>query len=307
MKHVAVVGVGRVGSALAYTLAFKKWVTKLTLVDIRLEIAEMTKEEIYHGLAFHGLDLEIDAFSNASEIKNPDLIVVSAGVPRAPGMSRRDLATKNAAIVREIVSNAKSTNPNARFFVITNPVDAMSTLAEQIVGRRNVVGTGTCLETARFKTIISRELGVGIGDVEGFVGGEHGEACVPLWSTVKVCGETLESYLDRNGKKLDRKKCEEYIKNVSMKVIEATGGTRWGPAGAFVEIIEGLLLNTGRIMPFSTSEEIPGVEIPVHVTVPGKIGFGKEIDLWDMLSEEEKGKIIEAGKEIYQTYLKAIS
>ncbi|MEM3397342.1 MAG: malate dehydrogenase [Thermoplasmata archaeon] len=306
MKHIAIVGVGRVGSALAYTLAFKKWVKKLTLVDIKPEIAEMTKEEIHHGLAFHGLDLEIDAFADASEIKSPDLVVVSAGAARMPGMSRRDLAAKNAAIVRDVVAGAKSANPSAKFFVITNPVDAMTTLAEQIAGRKNVAGTGTCLETARFKTILARELCVSIADIEGFVGGEHGEACVPLWSSVKVKGISLQEFLEQTGKNLDRKKCEDYIKNVSMKVIEATGGTRWGPAGAFVEIIEGLLLHTGRVLPFSTAIEISGIEIPVHVTVPGKIGFEKEISLWNLLSQEEKEKIIEAGRAIYQTYQKAI-
>ncbi|MCX8173536.1 MAG: hypothetical protein N3F63_02850 [Thermoplasmata archaeon] len=305
MKHIAIVGVGRVGSALAYTLAFQKWVGKLTLVDIKPEIAEMTKEEIHHGLAFHGLDLEIDAFASASEIGNPDLVVVSAGTARTPGMSRRDLASKNASIIRDVVSGARAANSSAKFFVITNPVDAMSTLAEQISGRKNVVGTGTCLETARFKTILARELGVSIADIEGFVGGEHGEACVPLWSTVQVKGISLEHYLETTGKKMDRKKCDDYIKNVSMKVIEATGGTRWGPAGAFLEIIKGLLLHTGAVLPFSTSTEIPGVEVPVHVTVPGKIGFEKELDLWNHLFTDEKERIIEAGKAIYQTYLRA--
>lgn len=305
MKHIAIVGVGRVGSALAYTLAFQKWVRKLTLVDIKPDIAEMTKEEIYHGLGFHGLDIEIEAYGNASEIRNPDLVVISAGTPRTPGMSRRDLASKNAAIIKDVVVDTKSTNPSAKFFVITNPVDAMSTLAEKIVGRGNVVGTGTCLETARFKTILARELEVSISEVEAFVGGEHGEACVPLWSMAKVNGILIEEYLKERCKELDKKKCEDYIKNVSMKVIEATGGTRWGPAGAFLEIIEGLLLHTSRILPFSTSMKIPGIEIPVHVTVPGKIGFEKEFDLWNSLAEEEKEGILEAGKAIYATYKKA--
>jgi len=305
MKHVAIVGAGRVGSALAYTLAYEKWVKKISLVDIKLEIAESTKEEILHGLALHGLEIEIEALSRALEIKNPDLVVVCAGCARRPGMSRRDLAVENAHIVSSVVSETLKTNPEAKFFIITNPVDAMATLAEQIAGKGNVVGTGTCLETARFKTILARELGLGVSHIECFVGGEHGEACVPLWSTVKVDSLPLESYLKASGREIDRKRCEEYIKNVSMEVIKATGGTRWGPAGAFLEIIRGLLLHTDRILAFSTSIAIPGIEIPVHVTVPGRIGFEKEIWLWDNLSNEEKEGIINAGKAIYQTYLKA--
>ncbi|MGC8913055.1 MAG: malate dehydrogenase [Thermoplasmata archaeon] len=306
MKHIAVVGTGRVGSALAYTLAFQKWVGKLSLVDIKGEVAEMTKEEIYHGLAMHGLDLEIESFAKASEIKNPDLVVVSAGTARVAGMSRRDLATKNAEVVKGIVEDVLMTNPSARFFVITNPVDAMATLAEQIAGKGKVIGTGTCLESVRFRTILARELNVGLAEIECYVGGEHGESCVPLWSTVKVEGVSLEEYLRLRNAEIDRSLCEEYLRNVSMRVIEATGGTRWGPAGAFLEVIKGVLLNTGKIMAFSLSRKFEGMDVAVHVTVPGLIGMQNSVDLWDSLKEEEKEKTVKAARDIYQTYLRVV-
>lgn len=303
MVHIAVIGTGRVGQSAAYTLIFEKYVDKLTLIDIAPKVAEMVKEELYHGVSHHGLDREIEAFDHSRYLEDADLIVIAAGFPRKPGMTRRDLAGENAKIIKDIVTNTLEKNQDAWYFVITNPVDAMATLAYKLAkGERTIVGTGTNLETARFRTILARELDVPIRMVEGFVGGEHGQAAVPLWSTVRINNLPLEDYLQKSGKTLDKEKITAYVKGISMEVIKALGGTRWGPAGSFIEIIRGIILNTGRILSYAIPRSFEGVPEPVHVTVPGKIGRTFDFDLWPYLTEEEKKEIVNAAKAIYNTY-----
>jgi malate dehydrogenase len=307
MTHVAVMGTGRVGGQVAFSLIFERYVTTLTLVDTAPKLAEMTKEEMHHAIASHGFDLEINAYETSKAVEDADLIIITAGFPRTPEMSRRDLAAKNASAVREVVENSMDNNPNAWYFVVTNPVDAMATLANKTAqGKRHIIGTGTNLETSRFRTIVSRELKVPIGAVEAYAGGEHGEAAVLLWSTVKIDGSPLDEYLEKTGKKLDRGLCDNYVKEVSRQIITFLGGTRYGPAGSFIEIIRGILLNTGKVTSYSRFMKFETTPEPVYVTVPARIAKSLGPDIWDLLTKPEQQAIKEAAGAIYKTYLEAI-
>ncbi len=307
MVHIAVAGTGRVGGQVAFTLIFERYVNELSLIDQASGVADMTKEEMYHAVASHGFDININAYTDGKQLKDADLIVITAGFPRTPEMSRRDLAAKNAGIVKEVVEKTLDNNPKAWYFVITNPVDAMTTLANKTAqGKRKIIGTGTNLETSRFRTIISRELHVPMAAVEAYVGGEHGEAAVPLWSTVKINGHPLEEYLKENHQALDKAKCENYVKEVSREVIRVLGGTRYGPAGSFVEIIRGIMLNTGKVMSYSRQSQFKTAHEPVYVTVPARIARSLGPDMWDQLSEPEKTAIKDAANAIYKTYLEAL-
>ena len=306
MVHIAVVGTGRVGSEVAFSLIFERYVTELSLVDVAPKVAEMTKEELCHAIAGHGFDIKINAYDDSTLVRNADLIVIAAGFPRTPEMSRRDLATKNAKVLKQIVESTVENNPSTWYFVITNPVDAMATLANETArGSRHVIGTGTNLETSRFRTILSRELGVPIAMVEAYVGGEHGEAAVPLWSTVKIDALPLDEYLRRNNKTLDKAKCVEYVKEVSREIIRVLGGTRYGPAGSFIEIIRGIVLNTGKVISYARQSKFKTTPKPVYVTVPARIARSQSPDLWDLLSDAEKKGIKEAAEMIYKTYSEA--
>jgi malate dehydrogenase len=307
MVHIAVAGTGRVGGEVAFGLIFERYVTELSLVDTAPSVAQMTKEELCHAIASHGFDVKINAYDDSKLVKEADLIVIAAGFPRTPEMSRRDLAAKNARVVKEIVENTVDNNPEAWYFVITNPVDAMATLASRAAkDTRHIIGTGTNLETSRFRTILSRELKVPIGTIEAYVGGEHGEAAVPLWSTVKINGLPLEDHLRKTQQTLDKAKCENYIKEVSREIIRVLGGTRHGPAGSFIEIIRGIMLNTGKVMSYSRQSQFKTTPEQVYVTVPARIAKSLGPDLWDLLSEPEKKAIKDAAEAIYKTYLEAV-
>jgi malate/lactate dehydrogenase len=267
----------------------------------------MTKEELCHAIASHSFDIEITAYEDSRQVADADMIIIAAGFPRTPEMSRRDLASKNAKIVRRIAETTLPGNPNAWYFVITNPVDAMTTLVNKTIqGKRPVIGTGTNLETSRFTTILSRELKVPLGLVEGYVGGEHGEAAVALWSTVKIDGRTLEDYLTETGKRIDRAKCENYVKEVSREIIRYLGGTRHGPAGSFLEITRGITLNTGKIISYSRPRKFNTIPEQVYVTVPAKISRSLGPDIWDQLTERERNAIQGAAETIYKSYEEAM-
>ena len=303
MVHAAVIGTGRVGGEVAFTLIFERYITELSLADTAPGVAEMTKEELSHAIASHGFEIKMNSFNSSKQVKNADLIVIAGGFPRTPDMSRRDLASKNAGIVKEIVENTVDHNPSAWYFVVTNPVDAMTTLANKTAkGKRPVIGTGTNLETSRFRTIVSRELAIPLGMVEAYVGGEHGEADVPLWSIVKIDGQPLDEYLKKTGKTLDRAKCENYVKEVSREIIRVLGGTRYGPAGSFVEIVRGLVLNTGKVVSYSRPRKFGSIPEPVYVTVPARIARSLGPDIWDTLTEKEQQDIENAAGAIYKTY-----
>jgi len=306
MVHIAVVGTGRVGGEVAFSLVFERYLTRLSLADVASKVAEMTMEELCHAIANHCFDIKMTAHEDSSQVTDADVIIIAAGFPRTPEMSRRDLASKNARIVKEIAEKTLPNNPNTWYFVITNPVDAMTTLVNKTIqGKRHVIGTGTNLETSRFRTVLSRELDVPLGLVEGYVGGEHGEAAAALWSTVKIDGQNLEDYLAETGKRIDRAKCENYVKEVSREIIRYLGGTRHGPAGSFLEIIRGITLNTGKIISHSRPRKVNTIPEPVYVTVPAKISRSLGPDIWDLLTEEERNAIQNAAEAIYKSYAEA--
>lgn len=305
--HIAVVGTGRVGSSLAFLLSFEPFVEEMTLVDVIPNLAKMVKEDILHGISLYGIDKKINAYETSREIENADMVIITAGVARKPGMSRRELAEKNARVIKGIIDEIIDNNPRAWYLIVTNPVDALSTFVSMLVGKSDrVIGTGTSLESSRFKTILARLSGEPISNIEAYVGGEHGEDAVLLWSMVNIGGKDIDSYLHETNKTLDRRYVEDYVKNISSQIISAQGATVWGPAGTFLEIIRGVFLNTGKILSFSISHKFDGIPVPIHVSIPTKIGKKLGPTLWEYLSESERNMIIKAARTVYDTYRKCL-
>ncbi|MFB0543438.1 MAG: malate dehydrogenase, partial [Candidatus Bathyarchaeia archaeon] len=248
--HVAVIGTGRVGRPTAYTIFQERLADEISLVDIKPGLAWAFGEELGHAAASLRYDVEINTYERDEDLSGADIVIVSAGVPRTPGvaMSRRDLAAKNAEIIKYISEVVPPRNPGARFVVVTNPVDAMATLFRHYSRPDFVISTGNHAETIRFRSKLARDLGVGVSKIEGFVGGEHGAAATVLWSTVRVSGLKPEEYAALKGLKLDREGVEEYVKTVSKKVVDIIGGTEYGPAAAFRDIVRAIALNRDEVL-----------------------------------------------------------
>ena len=302
--HIAVVGTGRVGRPTAYTLLCEGLVDELSLVDVKPGLAWAFGEELKHAAASLKLDVEINAYERDEDVSGADLVVVTAGKPRMPGVkiSRRDLVYENARTIAYIAEVMPPRNRGARWVVVSNPVDAMATLFKKVSGESYVISTGDHADTLRFRVKLAEELGVPFSQVEGYVGGEHGKAAYPLWSTVRIGGQPLEEYLASTGKTLNREAVIEYVRGVSKRIVDIIGGTEYGPASAFRDIIRSIIEDRREIYSVAVSRKLPGIPEAVNVNVPIHVGWSLGPDLWEELTEEEQRAIIEAAKAIYKTY-----
>jgi len=301
---IAIVGTGRLGAAFAFSLGFEPYVDELVLVDVIPKLAFAVGEDIYHGLALHGISIDISTYEDVTKIGDVDLIIITAGVARKPGMSRRDLVVKNFGIVGNIVKSVFPQNEDAWFLIVTNPVDAVSTYVSELTKSEKIIGVGTCLETARLRIYLAKNLNIPITHIEGYVGGEHGEEAVVLWSTVSINGISFKEFISRCDTHIDVEAAERYIKTISTEIIGVQGATIWGPVGAFIEIVRGIALNTGRILSLSIPHNFESIPIPIHVSIPIKIGRKLGPTLWNVLTWEEKDAIIRAARAIYETYVR---
>ena len=307
--HIAVVGNGRIGRPTAYTLFNEMLADEFSLVDTKPGLAWAFGEELSHVAASLRYDVDINTYEMDEGVEGADIVVVCPGKPRIPGvqMDRRDLVAANAEIINHIAEVMPPNNPDARWVIVTNPVDAMATLFRRVSGAKYVIGTGDHPDTLRFRTKLARDLGVPVSGVEGYVGGEHGSAAYPLWSTVRIAGKVLGDYLSETGKTLDRGEVVGYVRGVSKRVVDIVGGTEVGPAAGFRDIVRSILRDRGEVYSVSHPLRLPGLPETVNVGVPTRVGLELGPNIWDRLPPEEQGNIVEAAKAIHANYITGLA
>ena len=193
---VTIVGAGLVGSTVAYTLVNAGTVSEIVLVDVDNARAEGEAMDIEHGSPFfkesliHAGDYQTAAGS--------DIVIVTAGTNQKPGETRMDLITRNAAIVTEVAKQLKETCPNAVILVIANPVDVMTRVIQEVTGfpAERVIGSGTNLDSARFRYLLSKKFGVDSRNIHGYILGEHGDSEFAAWSNVHIAGMNINEASD---------------------------------------------------------------------------------------------------------------
>jgi malate dehydrogenase len=307
--HIAQIGTGRVGRPTAYAIMCAGLADTLTLCDVKPGLAAAFAEELKHVTASIELDVEINSCERNEEVTGADLILISAGEPRAPGvkMSRRDLAIQNGKIVKYIAEVTASQNPCAKYVVISNPVDAMAMLCKKYAKADFVISTGTNLESLRFRSKIASSLKVPVSKVQGWVGGEHGDAAVPLWSTIKIDKIAGYEYLSSKGASIPRDEIASYVKSVSKLIIDNIGGTEYGPAASFRDIAKAITKNTNEVLSIAAPAKFEEIPEPVFVGIPTHLGQFVGTSLYGDLAPQEKVGIKAAAKAIYQTYETAIN
>lgn len=306
--HVAVIGTGRVGRYTLLLLANESWIDKLTLVDIKPGLAKAVEEEIRHALGSIRHPIEVESLTASRAVRQADIVLVTAGTPRTPEMKERtNLTEQNATIIKEIANSVVQGNPNARYVIVTNPVDAMATLFKEISGAEWVISTGTNLESQRFRAELAKQLDVPITEVQGFVGGEHGQRAVFLWSTVKIAGLPLEKYMKMTGKTIGKAGIGKAVKEISRHIIQASGGTRHGPATSFRDILRSIALDENRMLSIAAPYEVKNVSEQVMVGIPQIVGKSLRYTLEHELTQKEREELEEAANRIHETYTKARS
>jgi malate dehydrogenase len=285
-----------------------KLIDRLTVCDIKPGLAAALAEELRHVTASIGFDVVIESCEQDENVRDADIILISAGNPRIPGikMTRRDLAIQNGKIIKEISQATINNNPQAKYIVISNPVDAMAMVCKKYTKADFVISTGTNLESLRFRSKLAKTLGAAVSSIEGWVGGEHGDAATALWSTVKVAGLPLETYLASRQKSFSKDEVEVYIKNVSKSIVDNIGATEFGPAASFRDITRAIINNTNEIFPVSSPRVFDELSEPVFVSVPLHLGSSVNDSLYQDLPKNEQEALSLAAQEIYKTYKTAI-
>jgi malate dehydrogenase len=306
--HLAQIGIGRVGRPTAYTIMSAGLVDTLTVCDVKSGLALAFAEELKHAAASCNFDVEIVSCDDAEQVSGADLILISAGEPRTPGvkMTRRDLAVQNARIVKAVSEATVSRNPGAKYVVISNPVDSMAMVCKKYSKADFVISTGTNLESLRFRSKLAECLGVPVFQVSGWVGGEHGDAAIPLWSTVKVGSAPVDSYAESQKKSFSKEEIAAYVKSVSKLIVDNIGGTEFGPAASFRDIARAIVRDTKEVLSVAAPMTFAGLSETPFVGVPRLVGRSLGATFFDGLSAEEKGGLFEAARAISQTYLLAV-
>ena len=307
--HIAVVGNGRIGRPTAYSLLTERLMDELSLVDIKSSLAWAFGEELRHAATSLNLDVKINSYEMDEGVSGADLVIVCPGKPRIPGVKqdRRDLAIANAATIRQVAEMMVPRNHGSKWVVVSNPVDAMATLFKKISGEGFVIATGDYPDTLRFRTKLSLDLGVPVSKVEGFVGGEHGSAAFPLWSTTRIEGKNIDDYLSHTGKTLDRDGVVQYVRGISKQLVDVIGATEFGPAPGFRDIVRAIIKDRKELMSIADSTKFPELPEAVNVSIPTLVGSRIGPNIWDKLMPSEQANIKTAAKAIHENYTLAFN
>ncbi|MCL6600657.1 MAG: malate dehydrogenase [Alicyclobacillus macrosporangiidus] len=249
-KKISVIGAGFTGSTTAFMLALKE-LGDVVLLDIpQLENPTKGKAlDMLEATPVVGSDVHVIGTSSYEDTANSDLVIITAGMARKPGMSRDDLVTTNASIVRSVTEQVVKFSPNAILLVLSNPVDAMTYVAYKASGfpKNRVIGQAGVLDTARFRTFVAEELSVSVEDVSGFVLGVHGDDMVPLVRYSYVGGIPLEKLLPKD--RIDA--IVERTRKGGGEIVNllGNGSAYYAPAASLVQMAEAILKDKRRLLP----------------------------------------------------------
>jgi malate dehydrogenase len=296
-KKIALIGGGQIGGVLTQLIAQKR-LADVVLYDIVDDLPQGKTLDIAEASRVDGFDISVSGTNDYKDIKDSDLVIITAGLPRKPGMSRDDLLNSNAKIMKEVAEWVKNNAPDATVIIISNPLDAMVTLFKKVAGfpSNRVMGQAGVLDSSRFSTFIAWELGVSVKDINAMVLGGHGDTMVPIVRYANVNGIPVMELLER--KYGDKNKAKEVMDNMVQRTKMAggevvkllkTGSAFYSPASAATAMAESILNDEKRLLP--TCAYLQG-EFGVdgyYVGVPavlGAEGVEKVIDF--ELNDEEK-------------------
>ena len=303
-RKVTVIGTGFVGASIAYTIAARHLAYELVLIDINSEKAIGEAADISHALPVFG-SMDINA-GEYKDVKDSDIIIVTAGVNRRPGETRLDLAGKNVAITKGIITEVMKYYNDGIFIVVSNPVDVLTTMITKWTGlpASKVIGSGTSLDTIRFKQSLYSLFNVDVKDLNAVVIGEHGETQFPFWSQANIAGTPITEIKTIFGQKLtedDMTDIADTVKTSGAQIIKNKGATYFGVASAVSDIVDSILNNKNAILTVGMNkEEIYGYK-DVALSVPRVVGAEGIIrDLEIVLTAEEEEKLNKSAENIYQ-------
>ena len=275
---IGVVGCGMVGATSAYALVMSGVGREIVLVDLNRARAEAEANDIYHAVPFaHPLTIRAGDYADLSGAR---VVVIAGGVAQKPDETRLELLQRNAEVFRQIVPSVLRHAPRTVLLVVTNPVDIMTHLAAHFaaafgVPHTRVIGSGTTLDTARFRALLGRHFGVDPHHVHGYVVGEHGDSEVLAWSQATIAGLNLDEFATVHGKPLTeakRRNIDESVRRAAYHIIAGKGSTYYGIGSAVARIVDVLLHDQRAILTICARiTGIPGCD-GVTLALPHLVG-----------------------------------
>lgn len=290
-KKVTIIGAGFVGSTCAHWIASKE-LADVVLVDIVEGVPQGKGLDLLEAGPIEGFDVSIVGTNGYEETKDSDVVILTSGAPRKPGMSREDLLKINAEITSSNIEKVVKTSPNANIIIVNNPMDTMAYLAYKVAGlpREKVMGQGGVLDAARYRTFIAQEAGVSVEDVQAMLMGGHGDEMVPLPSYTTISGIPVTEFISQ-----DRLNAiVERTKKGGGEIVQLlkTGSAYYAPSAATVQMVEAILKDKKRVLPASAFMQGEYGLNDIFFGVPVKLGANGIEQIIELpLSAEEKAGV----------------
>lgn len=307
-RKIVLIGAGNIGGTLAHLCLLKK-LGDVVLYDISEGVPQGKALDLSQCGPVEGFDAKIMGTNSYADLKNADVVIVTAGLPRKPGMSRDDLLSVNTSIMKQVGEGIKQYLPNAFVICITNPLDVMVGVLQEFSGvpDNKIVGMAGVLDSARFRTFLAAEFQVSVNQVQAYVLGGHGDTMVPLIKLSNIAGVTLEQLVKQN--KISQKRLDEIVQRTrqgggEIVSLLKTGSAFYAPATSAIQMAESYLFDKKCILPCAAKLKPGqyGVEESIFVGVPTKIGANGVEEIIEIeLSAQEKANLqlsIEAVKEL---------
>ncbi|MBE9167478.1 L-lactate dehydrogenase [Pleurocapsales cyanobacterium LEGE 06147] len=302
-----IIGAGQVGMACAYSMLIQDCFDELILQDIATEKVEGEVMDLLHGMPFVApTDLKAGTVADAG--RDADIVIITAGASQKPGETRLALLGRNVAIFKNILKDVVEYCPNAILLIVSNPVDIMTYVTLKITGfsSSRVIGSGTVLDSARFRSLLAKELNTDPRSVHAYIIGEHGDSEVPVWSTANVAGMKL---LQTSWENLSSKEREEFntiferVKNAAYEIIKRKGSTSYAIGLAATDIVKAILRSQERVLTVSSLVNgLYGInDICLSLpTVINETGILKTVNL--VLSDTEQQQLLHSAKVLREVF-----
>jgi L-lactate dehydrogenase len=301
---IAIVGAGAVGSAAAFAIVLRGAASEVTLVDANLALARAQADDILHAVPF-ARPTRVSA-GDYADLAGASIVVVAAGVGQQPGEDRLHLLARNAKTFEVVIGGIVRHAPDAIILIATNPVDVMTHVATKLAGRPagRVFGTGTILDTARFRSLLAAHLGVAAQSVHGYVLGEHGDSEVLAWSTVDVGTNSLDDFAQQAGRRFDeemRARIDHGVRRAAYSIIAGKGATSYGIGAGIARLVEAILGDERTLMTVSMLTPVVEDVTDVAISLPRLVGAGGVLHTFmPRLVEQEHAQLSQSAQTLKQ-------
>lgn len=298
MKKITVIGAGNVGATVAESVARKDMVEEVVLIDIVEGMPQGKALDLTQSAAVHGFDTKVTGTNDYADTKGSDICVITAGIPRKPGMSRDDLLTTNARIVRSVTEQYMAGSPDSIVIVVSNPLDTMAYAAYSTSGlpSNRVMGMAGILDTSRYRAFIKMALGVSVKDISAMLLGGHGDTMVPLPRFTTVGGTPLTKLLD--AETIDQ--IVERTKFGGGELVKLMGTSAWyAPGAAAAEMCEAIVKNSKRVLPCAVWPSGQYGLSDMFIGLPAKLGSNGVEEIIEMdLNDDEMALLKQSAEHV---------